>query len=60
MSELSKYVSSTPSDPVRSMPGTYVDDAVAIPEADKIQESQMPKGKDPSPFKMGPVTGGER
>lgn len=60
MSDLSKFVTSTPSDPVRNMPGSYADDTAAIPEADKLQESQMPKGADPSPFKMGPLTTGER
>lgn len=57
MSDLSKYITSTPSDPVHNMPGDYKDDAAAIPEADKLQESQMPQGKDPSPFKMGPMAG---
>lgn len=60
MSENTKYVTSTPSDPVRNMPGEYRDDAEGIPEADKLQESQMPKGADPSPFTLGPMAPGGR
>lgn len=60
MSDLSKFVKSTPSDPVREMAGEYKDDAAVIPEIDKLQESQMPKGPDPSPFSLGPMTSGGR
>ena len=60
MSDNSKYVTSSPSDPVHNMPGEYHDDAESVPEADKLQESQMPKGTDPSPFKLGPMSPGGR
>ena len=60
MSDLSKYVTATPSDPVRNMPGEYKDDVDGIPESEKLQENEMPKGKDPSPFKLGPLSTGER
>ena len=60
MSDLSKLVTSTPSDPVRNLPGTYKDDVEGIPEADLTQESSLPKGPDPSPFKLGPISTGER
>jgi hypothetical protein len=60
MSDLSKFVTSTPSDPVHNMPGEYKDDVMSIPEADKLQESQMPEGQNPSPFKLGPISSGTR
>jgi hypothetical protein len=60
MSDLSKFVTSTPSDPVHNMPGDYKDDVQGIPQADLTQESTLPKGSDPSPFKLGPLTSGER
>lgn len=60
MSDLSKYVTSTPSDPVHNMPGEYKDDVEGIPQGDLLQENQMPQGKDPSPFKLGPMAPGGR
>lgn len=38
--------------------GKYVDLVVEGP--DKLQESQMPKGSDPSPFMLGPMAPGSR
>ena len=40
--------------------GTYMNPVEKIPDADKWQESQMPKGPDPSPFKLGPLSSGGR
>lgn len=60
MSDLSKFVTSAPSDPAHNMPGEYKDDVDSIPEADRLQESQLPKGTDPSPFKLGPMAPGGR
>lgn len=60
MSDNSKFVTSTPSDPVKNMPGQYKDDVESIPEADKLQESSMPMAPAPSPFKVGPMAGGGR
>ena len=54
-SDLSKYIPASPGDPVSNMPGKYKDDVESIPEADKLQESSMPKAPDPSPFKLGPI-----
>jgi hypothetical protein len=58
MSDNSKYVTPTPSDPVKNMPGTYKDDVDSIPEADRFQETTMPMAPAPSPFKVGPLSGG--
>lgn len=38
----------------------YKDPAEKVPESDRLQESTMPKGPDPSPFKLGPMAGGDR
>ena len=58
--DLSKLVTTTPSDPVHNLPGEYHSDVDDIPDADKWQESQMPEGTDPSPFKLGPMAPGGR
>jgi hypothetical protein len=58
--DLKKFVTSTPSSPVHNMPGEHHDDVESIPDADKLQEGQLPKGKDPSPFKLGPMAPGGR
>lgn len=58
--DLSKLVTSTPSDPVHNLPGEYKDDVDGISDADKYQESQMPQGADPSPFSLGPMSPGGR
>ncbi len=60
MDDLSKYVTSTPSDPIREMPGTYKDDISHGSENELLQSGEMPKGKDPSPFKIGPMSSGSR
>ena len=60
MEDLDKFVTKTPSSPVHNLPGEYKDDVESIPQADLLQESQMPKGKDPSPFKLGPMAPGGR
>ena len=58
MDDLSKFVTPQPSDPVSNMPGKYSNDVAAIPQADLTQESSLPKGADPSPFVVGPISGG--
>ena len=58
--ENSKLVTAQPSDPVRNLPGEYKDEALSIPQADLLQESSLPKGADPSPFKLGPMQSGGR
>lgn len=58
--DLKQFVTAQPSDPVRNMPGSYADDVASIPEADKLQESQMPKQADKSPFELGPMSAGGR
>jgi hypothetical protein len=36
--------------------GKYEDVVAKVPQKDLLQESQMPKGTDPSPFTVGPMT----
>jgi len=38
----------------------YKDAVEKVPQSDLLQESTMPKGPDPSPFKLGPMAGGDR
>lgn len=40
--------------------GKPVSNTANLPEADRFQESTMPKGPDPSPFKLGPMGAGGR
>ena len=54
MNDLSKHVTSDLASPVK-LPGEYANDRDAIPQADLTQESSLPKGPDPSPFKLGPL-----
>lgn len=60
MPDLKQFVTEQPSDPVKNMPGKYQDDASAIPEADRFQESSLPMAPAPSPFKVGPMSSGSR
>jgi len=40
--------------------GKYKDAVQDVPEEQRLPTSQMPKAPDPDPFKVGPMTGGER
>ena len=40
--------------------GKYADAVEKVPQPDLLQENQMPKGPDPSPFTLGPLTPGGR
>lgn len=40
--------------------GTYHDRVPDMPEDDRLPSGQMPKGPDPSPFVLGPMTSGGR
>jgi hypothetical protein len=60
VAENDKLTSDPESDPIRKLPGEYRDDVESIPEADRTQESSLPKGKDPSPFRVGPMSSGGR
>jgi len=38
--------------------GKYKDATKDVPTDQRLPTSQMPQGTDPSPFKVGPMTGG--
>ena len=40
--------------------GTYQSVIPSVPLEDLLPTAQLPKGADPSPFTMGPMTSGER
>jgi hypothetical protein len=40
--------------------GMYRDAAMSIPQADRLQINQMPQGRDPMPFALGPMASGQR
>lgn len=40
--------------------GMYRDAAMSIPQEDRLQINQMPKGRDPMPFALGPMASGQR
>jgi len=43
-----------------SQQGTYKDATKDVPTEQRLPTSEMPKGTDPDPFKVGPMTGGAR
>lgn len=47
-------------DALRAKKGTYSDAAASIPQDDRLPINQMPKGRDPMPFSLGPMSSGER
>lgn len=49
-----------PSDPVTNMPGTYKDDVESMSQEERSLNATLPKGADPSPFKLGPMSSGGR
>lgn len=47
-----------PEDALRAADGVYEDKALAQSEDERFALKARPRAPDPSPFKLGPVTGG--
>lgn len=45
---------------MRAKKGVYSDAANSIPMDERLPMNQMPKGRDPMPFSLGPMSSGER